>query len=66
MPGIIRGKDNMASETAVQSFSITRSKESSVILTNILHIASNIIYREKILEISHSTVELTGTKNRFK
>ena len=38
----MKGMDNMALETEVQSLSISRSRDSSVMLISMLHIASNV------------------------
>ncbi|WCJ24980.1 hypothetical protein M5689_006900 [Euphorbia peplus] len=62
VPGIMRGKDSIASETEVQSFSIICSNDSSVILINMLHIASNVIYKR---HISFRSFVLTSSTKTF-
>lgn len=66
VPGIMNGKDNMASEIAVQSFSICFSREESLMLISISHIASNVIcsqnsQSQQTLTAAHSIV-LSSTR----
>ncbi|BAT75449.1 hypothetical protein VIGAN_01331500 [Vigna angularis var. angularis] len=67
VPGIMMGMDNMASETALQSSSICRSNESSVMLISISHIASNVnfICKQFIGVRTRSTYSLLETSQRY-
>lgn len=49
----MNGKDNMASETAVQSFSICLSVDSSLRLISILHMESNVICKSHNIRIRY-------------
>lgn len=60
----MKGMDNMALETEVQSLSISRNRDSSVMLISMLHIASNVNCTLDIVK-RLDTVQLLLSCNRY-